>query len=134
MGSFTTLTVEQIGQVRRLSLNRPDHHNPLTPRCIREILQGVQEAEADAGTSVIIIRGTGRSFSSGYGFIAEDSDPEDFPRRETIEGDVSAMPRAGRGVGTGLGLCHSGHRAGAGKLPGRWDRSGPALRSHRRGR
>ena len=91
MGSFTTLTVEQIGQVRRLSLNRPDHHNPLTPRCIREILQGVQEAEADAGTSVLIIRGTGRSFSSGYGFIAEDTDPEDFPRHETIEDDVSAM-------------------------------------------
>jgi len=91
MGSFTTLTVEQIGQVRRLSLNRPDHHNPLTPRCIREILQGVQEAEADAGTSVIIIRGTGRSFSSGYGFIAEDTGPGDFPRHETIEGDVAAM-------------------------------------------
>ncbi len=91
MGSFTTLTLEQIGRVRRLSLNRPDQHNPLTPRCIREILQGVQEAEADAGTSVIIIRGTGRSFSSGYGFIAEDADPGDFPRHETIERDVAAM-------------------------------------------
>ena len=59
-GSFTTLTVEQIGHVRRLTLNRPDHHNPLTPRCIREILQGVQWAEADAGASVIIIREHGK--------------------------------------------------------------------------
>ncbi len=99
MGSFTTLTVEQIGQVRRLSLNRPDHHNPLTPRCIREILQGVQEAEADAGTSVIIIRGTGRSFSSGYGFIAEDTDPGDFPRHQTIESDASAMLALAAGWG-----------------------------------
>ncbi len=47
--SFTTLTVEQIGRVRRLTLNRPDQHNPLTPRCVREILHAVQEAEADAG-------------------------------------------------------------------------------------
>jgi enoyl-CoA hydratase len=89
--NFTTLTVEEIGQVRRLTLNRPDHHNPLTPRCIREILGAVGQAEADAGASVIIIRSTGRSFSSGYGFIAEDTDPGDFPRHESIEGDVSAM-------------------------------------------
>ncbi|MGO8826241.1 MAG: crotonase/enoyl-CoA hydratase family protein [Acidimicrobiales bacterium] len=89
--SFTTLTVEEIGRVRRLTLNRPDHHNPLTPRCIREILQAVDVAEADAGASVIIIRSTGRSFSSGYGFIAEDTDPDDFPRHEAMEGDVSAM-------------------------------------------
>jgi len=89
--SFTTLTVEEIGRVRRLTLNRPDHHNPLTPRCIREILRAVDEAEANAGASVIIIRSTGRSFSSGYGFIAEDTDPGDFPRHEAIEGDVSAM-------------------------------------------
>ncbi len=99
MGSFTTVTVEQIGRVRRLSLNRPDHHNPLTPRCIREILQGVEEAQADAGTSVIIIRGTGPSFSSGYGFIAEDTDPGDFPRHETIEGDVAAMLSLAEGWG-----------------------------------
>ncbi len=77
---FTTLIVEEIGRVRRLTLNRPDHHNPLTPRCIRELLQAVQDAEADAGVSVIVIRSTGRSFSSGYGFIAEDTDPGDFPR------------------------------------------------------
>ena len=89
--SFTTLTVEEIGRVRRLTLNRPDHHNPLTPRCIREILWAVDQAEADAGASVIIIRSTGRSFSSGYGFIAEDTDPGDLPRHAAIEGDVSAM-------------------------------------------
>lgn len=29
-----TLTVEQIGFVRRLTLNRPDQHNPLTPRAV----------------------------------------------------------------------------------------------------
>jgi enoyl-CoA hydratase len=89
--NFTTLTVEEIGRVRRLTLNRPDHHNPLTPRCIREILGAVGQAQADAGASVIIIRSTGRSFSSGYGFIAEDTDPGDFPQHESIEGDVSAM-------------------------------------------
>ncbi len=94
---FTTLTVEELGRVRRLTLNRPDQHNPLTPRCIRELLQAVQDAEADAGASVIIIRSTGRSFSSGYGFIAEDTDPGDFPQHAAIEGDVSAMLALGDG-------------------------------------
>ena len=83
---FATLTVEQIGLVRRLTLNRPDQHNPLTPRCIREVLAAVQEAEGDPGVSVIVIRSTGRSFSSGYGFIAEDTDPGDFPQHTSIEG------------------------------------------------
>jgi enoyl-CoA hydratase len=61
------------------------------------LLQAVQDAEADAGASVIVIRSTGRSFSSGYGFIAEDTDPGDFPRHAAIEGDVSAMLALGDG-------------------------------------
>jgi enoyl-CoA hydratase len=89
--SYSTITHETIGRVRRLTLNRPDHHNPLTPRCIREILDAVDEAGSDPAVSVLVIRSTGRSFSSGYGFIAEDTDPGDFPVHEAIEGDVSAM-------------------------------------------
>jgi enoyl-CoA hydratase len=77
--------------VRRVTLNRPEHHNPLTPRCIREILHAVETAETDAGARVVIIRSTGRSFSSGYGFIAQDTDPGDFPVHDALEGDVSAM-------------------------------------------
>ena len=50
--------------VARMTLNRPDHHNPLTPRSIRELLAAVQEAEDDAAASVIVIRSTGRSFSA----------------------------------------------------------------------
>jgi enoyl-CoA hydratase len=95
--SYSTLIVEEIGHVRRLTLNRPDHHNPLTPRCIRELLAAVQEAEGDAAVRVIVIRSTGRSFSSGYGFIAEDTDPGDFPQHTAIEGDVTAMLALGDG-------------------------------------
>lgn len=89
--SFTTLTYEEIGLVRRITLDRPDQHNPLTPRSVREILGAVERAEADRAARVVVIRSTGRSFSSGYGFIAEDTDPGDFPAHESLEGDVSAM-------------------------------------------
>ena len=60
---MATLTVEQIGFVRRLTLNRPDQHNPLTPRAVREILQAVGDAENDENARVLVIRSTGRSFS-----------------------------------------------------------------------
>ncbi len=89
--NYSTLSFEEIGRVRRITLNRPDHHNPLTPRSIREILAAVDVASADASARVLVIRSTGRSFSSGYGFIAEDTDPGDFPVHKAIEGDVSAM-------------------------------------------
>jgi enoyl-CoA hydratase len=88
---FATLIVEQIDHVRRLTLNRPEQHNPLTPRAIREILAAVAGAERDPETRVVIIRSTGRSFSSGYGYVAEDTEPGDFAPHETMESDVSAM-------------------------------------------
>src|SRR6202035_5041812 len=86
-----TLTVEQIGFVRRVTLNRPDQHNPLTPRAVREILQAVAAAESDEHVRVVVIRSTGRSFSSGYGFVAEDVEPGDFVPHAAIEDDVTAM-------------------------------------------
>jgi enoyl-CoA hydratase/carnithine racemase len=89
--NFATVQIEEIGPVRRLTLNRPDQHNPLTPRCIREVLRAVEQFEADATARVVVIRGAGRSFSSGYGFIAEDFEPGDFAGRDALEGDVSAM-------------------------------------------
>ena len=90
-GTFTTVTFEAVGHVRRITLNRPEQHNPLTPRCVREILRAVAQAESDSEARVIVIASTGRSFSSGYGFIAEDTDPGDFAPHDAIEGDVSAM-------------------------------------------
>jgi enoyl-CoA hydratase len=92
-----TLIVEQLDSVRRITLNRPEQHNPLTPRCIREILAEVAEAEGDRSTRVLIIRSTGRSFSSGYGFIADDTEPGDFTPHASVEGDVSAMLELARG-------------------------------------
>jgi enoyl-CoA hydratase len=94
---FATLTVEQIGAVRRLTLNRPTQHNPLTPRCVRELLQAVAAAEGDEAVRVVIVRSTGRSFSSGYGYVAEDVEPGDFAPHASIEGDVTAMLELAKG-------------------------------------
>ncbi|MGD0391209.1 MAG: crotonase/enoyl-CoA hydratase family protein [Acidimicrobiales bacterium] len=88
---------ERIGAVLRLTLNRPERHNPLTPRCIRELLAAVAGAEGDAAVRVILIRGSGPSFSSGYGILAEDIEAQDENTPRGIEADVTAMI----GLGTG---------------------------------
>ncbi len=82
---------ERMGAVRRLTLNRPRFHNPLTPRCIRELLAGVDEAARDREVRVVVIRGSGPSFSSGYGILPEDIEPGDANGGSGIEGDVTAM-------------------------------------------
>jgi enoyl-CoA hydratase len=86
-----TVLVERIGAVCRLTLNRGDRHNPLTPRCIRELLGAVAAAEADPDIRVAVIRGAGRSFSSGYGILPDDLEPGDAVAGTGIEGDVAAM-------------------------------------------
>jgi enoyl-CoA hydratase len=88
---FATITFEELDHVRRVTLNRPEQHNPLTPRCIREILGAVDLVSKDAEARVLIVRSTGRSFSSGYGYVAEDVEEGDFAQQGSIEDDVSAM-------------------------------------------
>jgi enoyl-CoA hydratase len=87
----STVVTERIGAVARFTLNRPERHNPLTPRCIRELLGAVAGAAGDAAVRCIVIRGSGRSFSSGYGILPEDLEPGDAAATGGIEGDVVAM-------------------------------------------
>jgi enoyl-CoA hydratase len=89
--------VEGMGAVRRLTLNRPKAHNPLTPRCIRGLLAAVDDAASDEAVRAVIIRGNGPSFSSGYGILPEDVEPGDVDAGGGIEGDVAAMIGLGAG-------------------------------------
>jgi len=92
---------DTVGAVRRFTLNRPDQHNPLTPRCIRELLAGVSEAGSDPEVKAVVIRGSGRSFSSGYGVLAEEAEVEEPARTAGgIEGDVAAMLELATGWAT----------------------------------
>lgn len=86
--------VEPVGAVRLLTLNRPDRHNPLTARCIGELLAAVDAAERDPAARVVLIRGSGSSFSSGYGVLPDDAVPVERARLG-IEGDVASMLELG---------------------------------------
>ncbi len=52
--------------VRRFTLNRPEKRNALSNQLRRELLEGLQAADADDSVRVSIVRGAGKCFSSGY--------------------------------------------------------------------
>jgi enoyl-CoA hydratase len=65
-GRFSTITVEKIGAVARLTLNRPERANALNAAMLGEIDAALDAIEADAGLRAVIVRGAGAAFSSGF--------------------------------------------------------------------
>jgi enoyl-CoA hydratase/carnithine racemase len=63
---FSTITVERIGPVARLTLNRPERANALNAIMLGEIGSALDEIERDAGLRALIVRGAGAAFSSGF--------------------------------------------------------------------
>src|SRR5215813_6932957 len=56
-----------------IRLNRPRHHNRLQPEDLAALLALFDQVEADPALRVLVLTGTGRSFTSGYdlGSVAE---------------------------------------------------------------
>jgi len=65
-GRFTTITVEHIGAVARLTLSRPERANALNATMLSEIGSALDEIERDAGVRALIVTGAGTAFSSGF--------------------------------------------------------------------
>lgn len=75
--SYTCLLVEQIGRVRRVTINRPEVKNALSMACQEELVDAVLRAERDEGTRVVVLRGAGSAFSSGYDLTPRRRPPVD---------------------------------------------------------
>ena len=64
--------VEDVGPIRRLTLNRPESLNALNGELIEALSRAVLAAGEDDAVSVVIVRGAGRAFCSGYD-LTEDA-------------------------------------------------------------
>jgi enoyl-CoA hydratase/carnithine racemase len=64
--SYTTISVEKLGTVARLTLNRPERVNALNRTVLEEIGAALDQAENDTDVRVLIVRGAGAAFSSGF--------------------------------------------------------------------
>ena len=60
------LLVDDVGPIRRLTLNRPGSLNALNAALMESLADAVAAAGADDGVRVVVIRGAGRAFSAGY--------------------------------------------------------------------
>jgi enoyl-CoA hydratase len=54
------------GTIGIVTLNRGDKLNAISPELKRRLVERLHEADRDPGTSVVVLRAEGRSFSAGY--------------------------------------------------------------------
>lgn len=86
-----TVILEKREGIARLTMNRPEKLNALSPELLRDLNAALDDVEADHEVRVVILTGNGRAFSSGF-----DLTPgREHPHREVTEGwDASrAAPR-----------------------------------------
>lgn len=81
------LLVEQIDRVVRITLNRPDCRNAISRDLQNELVDAIETCAQDASVNVVIIRGAGSSFCSGYDVGSSRSEPH------VGEGAQISLPR-----------------------------------------
>ena len=64
------MIVEAGEGIGRITLNRPERGNGLTPGLIRELSESVEELDLDPGVRVIVLSGNGTGFCGGYDLVA----------------------------------------------------------------
>jgi enoyl-CoA hydratase len=60
------LLTEDVGSVRRLTMNRPKSLNALNGELMDALMAALDDAAAADGVSVVVLRGAGRAFCAGY--------------------------------------------------------------------
>jgi enoyl-CoA hydratase len=78
MDSNLVLIDDPAPQVRRVTLNRPEKRNALNHDLRGGILEALRDADQDPEVRVMIVRGAGKCFSSGYE-LGEGNEGQEFP-------------------------------------------------------
>lgn len=63
--SHETLIVERDGPVLKVTLNRPEARNALSPAMVRELAEAFRDARDDAGVRAVVLAGAGGNFCAG---------------------------------------------------------------------
>ncbi len=70
MSEPTTLTYAVADRIARITLNRPERGNGLTPTLISELAATVERADLDPDVHVLLLSGNGKGFCGGYDLVA----------------------------------------------------------------
>lgn len=82
MSGLRTLDVGSEGPIVRISLNRAERLNALSPEVLGELIEAARGPASQPEVKVVIVGGEGRAFSSGFDLDAAAADP---PSAETID-------------------------------------------------
>ncbi len=86
MSAEPTVLVEDRGEVRWITLNRPRTHNAQSPELLGELERALLETRDRKDVRVVVLGGAGRSFSSGHDLTAAVVDEGYRRNLESVEG------------------------------------------------
>jgi enoyl-CoA hydratase len=88
-----TIILEKKDRIGTLTLNRPEKLNALSPGLLGEFSQALDQIAADDDIKVVIIRGAGRAFSTGYDLSGSGGTGNQPSTAYTIDKDRSTLQR-----------------------------------------
>jgi enoyl-CoA hydratase/carnithine racemase len=113
MPDFAALTLDLSAPIARLTLDRPERLNALSPELLAELIEASEAVGAADAVKVVIVSGAGRAFCAGFDLNAAAGEPDrdrvDLGRR--MADAVSGIPAItiasihGHCVGGGLVLA-----------------------------
>ena len=77
--TFETLLVDADDRIGHITLNRPDQLNPLSTRCLEELVSAAAWFDERKEVRVVIVHGSGRAFSAGADLASFGSSDDDAP-------------------------------------------------------
>lgn len=96
---YENLILETFDGVLRVTLDRPERRNALSAELMEELLELIAAVELDRETSVLVLRGAGKGFCSGYdvaGDGEEQAEPSPIEKAQIVRGDARVFDRLWR--------------------------------------
>ena len=88
------ILLEKKDHIGTLILNRPEKLNALSPTLLAEFSEAIDQIAADSEIKVVVIRGAGRAFSTGYDLSGADaSSNRERTRPFMVDDDRSLLQR-----------------------------------------
>ncbi len=81
---YQTIQLEKKERVATITLNRPDKMNSITSEMQSELLQALDEVDADSDITVAILTGAGRAFCAGFDVATMRDTPEVFSMNDLL--------------------------------------------------
>ena len=97
--AYEFIKYEASGGIGRVTLNRPEKLNALSPQLQAELIECLTDADEDPDIRVITLRGAGRAFCAGYDITPPQTDEDreiTKARRGNIRSDMQRLQKTAR--------------------------------------